>query len=336
MNNIEIFSEPQIKKYTAIHAALTLISSVICLFFSPVCAAVCLILGILLFAEKIFFDKKKYAAIASLSSDIDRVLHGIDSVLLNSYTEGELSILSDEISKLTIRMREQNALLKQEKLKLANALADISHQLKTPLTSMNLIISILSERDLSRREQINYLRDMTELLSRTQWLIDVLLKISQLDAGVITMERKRADCAELIARAIKPLEIAAELKLVEIKTTVAAGAAFYGDIKWCAEALENILKNCIEHAPENSAVRISAAENPIYTEIVVSDSGSGISSEDLPNIFDRFYRSKINSAGYGIGLALAKQIIISNGGVIRAENSDKGGAVFRIIINKAN
>ena len=117
MNNIEIFSEPQIKKYTAIHAALTFISSVICLFFSPVCAAVCLVLGILLFAEKIFFDKKKYAAIASLSSDIDRVLHGIDSVLLNSYTEGELSILSDEISKLTIRMREQNALLKQEKLK---------------------------------------------------------------------------------------------------------------------------------------------------------------------------------------------------------------------------
>lgn len=272
---------------------------------------------------------KRYKRIALLSADLDRILHGDNRISLESYAEGELAILQSEIYKMTVRLREQQQRLKEDKIYLADSIADISHQIRTPLTSINLLISLMSEPDITDERRGELSRELYTLLSRIDWLITTLLKISKLDAGTVKFKKESITLEELIGRSAAPVMVPMELKGQRFK--YAAKGDFSGDISWTVEALTNIIKNCMEHTPDGGRVEIEAQENPLYTEITVSDSGSGIAEEDLPHIFERFYKGKnSDDKSFGIGLALARMIVTSQNGTLKAENKPDRGAKFTL------
>lgn len=278
----------------------------------------------------LMFTKARYKRIAQLSDQIDLVLHNADHLLIGESSEGELSILHSEITKMTLRIREQNDALKKEKEHLAESMADIAHQLRTPLTSVNLILSLLENMpDEKQREAM--IRETKELLVQMDWLLTSLLKLSRLDAGIVVFQRDSIDVHTLISSAVHPFFISMELHNITLRADRPTGIFIQGDSGWLCEAIQNILKNCIDSIGDNGEIVITCEDNPLFTEIAIRDSGAGFAKEDLPHLFDRFYRGKhAEATGYGIGLALCKTIITRQGGTITAKNHPQGGAIFSI------
>lgn len=277
----------------------------------------------------------RYKRIYDLSADINRILHGNDMNLsFDKYHEGELAVLQSEIHKMTMRLREQRWQLEDDKRYLANALADISHQVRTPLTSINLLVGLLSEPNIPDERRRKLTHELLDLLLRIDWLITTLLKISKLDAGTVRFQQETISLNELIRKATDSLLIPIEIK--EQNLYINANGNFTGDVSWTVEAISNIVKNCVEHTPNGGEIRIEAGENSLFAEIVISDSGSGIAQEDLPHIFERFYKSKnAGDKNFGIGLSLTRMIIINQNGVIKAENNAAKGALFTIRFYKS-
>jgi signal transduction histidine kinase len=276
------------------------------------------------------FTKARYKSIARISDQIDLVLHNADHLYIGESDEGELSILHSEITKMMLRIREQNDALRKEKEHLADSLADIAHQLRTPLTSANLILSLLANSpDENQRKA--FVHETEDLLMRMDWLITSLLKLSRLDAGIVVLKSEQIDVNNLIDAALRPFQILKEVHNIDVQVDAPKGMMIQGDAGWLAEAIQNILKNCIESAGEKGKIEIVCRDNPLFTEITIHDSGTGFEKEDLPCLFDRFYRGKNqNTTGYGIGLALCKMLITRQGGAITAKNHPQGGAIFAI------
>lgn len=276
------------------------------------------------------FTKARYKSIARISDQIDLVLHNVEHLFISDSEEGELSILSSEIQKMTLRIREQNDTLKKEKEHLADSLADIAHQLRTPLTSVNLILSLLANSS-DEKERKAFVRETEELLVKMDWLLTSLLKLSRLDAGVVAFQCQQVDVREMVSAAVRPLAISMELRTIDLTVDVPEGMVIKGDAGWLSEALQNIIKNCMESTGEGGKIEIHCAENPLFAEITIHDSGKGFEKEDLSHLFDRFYRgNNENAAGYGIGLALCKMILTRQDGTITAKNHPQGGASFII------
>ena len=272
---------------------------------------------------------KRYQRISSLADDINQVLHGDSSIDFDNYSEGELSILHSEIYKMTVRLREQQQKLINDKKYLADSLADISHQIRTPLTSINLLVERLSASGLTDECRHQLTNELYELLDRIDWLITTLLKISKLDAGTVSFNKETVSLETLINKSCSPLLIPMELRGQEL--ILRAEGNFYGDPAWTSEAVGNIVKNCMEHTPEGGRIEINAAENALYSEIVIKDNGTGISPEDLPRIFERFYKGKDSDGkSFGIGLALSRMIIAGQKGTVKAENRKNAGAMFTL------
>ncbi|WP_342759606.1 HAMP domain-containing sensor histidine kinase [Kineothrix sedimenti] len=277
------------------------------------------------------FTTKRYKAISSLSNQVDSILHSRQRTNFAPDKEGELALLSSEIYKMTMRLQEQTELLQKEKSHLSSSIADISHQIRTPLTSIRMLVPRLGRKELQPEQRSEYIREIVSLLTRIEWLIAALLKIAQLESGVVAFEQTPIKVKELIQKSLAPLEILLEIKDIALEITIADNVCFKGDFFWSMEAIGNILKNCLEHIPENGAVKITASENPLYTEIIISDTGSGIAIEDLPHLFERFYKGKNSGPGnMGIGLALSRMIISRQNGTIKAQNSNPYGAEFHI------
>jgi signal transduction histidine kinase len=276
------------------------------------------------------FTKARYKSIAHISDQIDLVLHNADHLYIGESDEGELSILQSEITKMTLRIREQNDILKKEKEHLADSLADIAHQLRTPLTSVNLILSLL-ENNHDENERKALIRETKELFVQMDWLLTSLLKLSRLDAGIVVFQSEQIDVNSLINAALHPFLISMELHDIALQIDVPKGIIIQGDSGWLSEAIQNILKNCMESVGDNGKIEIVCTDNPLFTEIAIHDSGAGFEKEDLCCLFDRFYRGKnSNATGYGVGLALCKMIITRQGGTITAKNHPQGGALFVI------
>lgn len=276
------------------------------------------------------FTKARYKSIAQISDQIDLVLHNADHLFIGESDEGELSILQSEITKMTLRIREQNDTLKKEKKHLADSLADIAHQLRTPLTSVNLILSLL-ENNPDENERKALIRETKELFDQMDWLLTSLLKLSRLDAGIVVFQKEQINVSTLINAALHPFLIQMELHNIALQVNVPGGIMINGDSCWLSEAIQNILKNCMESAGDNGKIEIICEDNPLFTKITIHDSGAGFEKEDLPFLFERFYRGKnAGTTGYGIGLALCKSIITRQGGTITAKNHPHGGAIFAI------
>lgn len=282
--------------------------------------AVCLLFGALHFS----FAWLRYRKIQQLSDALDALLVSGKPLPIRKYNEGELSILSNQIQKMTLRLTEAADNLQSDKRYLADSLADISHQLRTPLTAMNLTAALLSAPELteeSRQEQVMALKN---LLHRTQWLVEALLKLSKLDAGTVTLTKEAVSVRKLIERAAAPLAIPMDLRNQQL--VIHCGQeCFTGDLVWTGEALGNILKNCTEHTPEGGSITVTVQETALYTQIEVEDTGSGFSPGDIPHLFERFYKGT-NAAenSYGIGLALARTIISAQNGTVQAMNGEQG------------
>ncbi|MCH5200297.1 MAG: HAMP domain-containing histidine kinase [Oscillospiraceae bacterium] len=272
---------------------------------------------------------RRYQSLSRLAAELDRILHGNENIDLERFSEGELSILQSEIYKMTVTLKEQSQKLREDKIFLADSIADISHQIRTPLTSMNIMLSLLAEADIDQERRQELIRELYGLLSGIDRLINMLLKMSRLDAGAVQFKKETISLNELIRTAVKPLLVSLELKGQSFEAQTEG--EFCGDAAWTCEAIGNIVKNCVEHTPEGGKITIAASENALYSEIIVSDNGNGIDKEDLPNIFKRFYKGKSSGAdSFGIGLALAKMIVTGQNGTIKAENAAKGGAMFTV------
>ena len=295
------------------------------------------ITSVTLILIRLLADIRRYRRIADLSDSIDKILHGAEDVKFEEYKEGEVAILSSEIHKLVIRLREQASQLLADKRFLSDSIADIAHQLRTPLTSMNIVVDMFSDAELSDEKRFDLLAEMMQSLNRIEWLINTLLKMSKIDADTVFFEQKEYNVRQMLAKAAGPLAVPLDINGVALRMYVPENAVIRGDMMWTSEAFGNILKNCMEHTPDGGKITVRGTKNPLYSEIVITDSGSGISSEDLPHIFERFYkgRSSEDKGGFGIGLALARMIVTEQNGTIKADNSSDGGAVFSIRLYEA-
>ena len=322
------WKNPELKRELLICGAAALLSAGLGLLISPLCALSILGTGLVFTLLHLVFVRRRYREIAALSRSIDRILHGQDQ-LLDDNAEGELAILRSEIGKMTLRLRESADRLQADKLELTRAIADISHQLRTPLTSMNLTVSLLADAS-EETQHLRLTRELKRSLERIDWLVETLLKLSRLDAGVVVFEPETVTAAELIERSVRNLRIAMELR-GQTLIQEPEDAVLSVDPAWTAEALGNLVKNCVEHTPEGGTVRVTARQTPIFTELCVCDTGPGFDPEELPRIFERFYRGKhADENSIGIGLALARQIVTAQNGTIRAGNNPEGGAKFTI------
>lgn len=323
--------DPDVRMQFLLHLLLTLAAFIACLFLSVPAAFILLLCSLLLLGMELCFHAKRMKSVTHLCDQVDEILHGAEHAAFSEFREGELSILASEIHKMTVRLREQNAKLSHEQQFMKEAMEDISHQLRTPLTSMMLVLGMMRDPELSPRQRMEYYQELYGLLTRMQWLIETMLTISRLEAGAVRFQTVTVPCRKLITAALEPLSIAMELKNIAVDITVLGDPHFQGDMQYCTEALGNLLKNCMEHTPQDGSISIKASENTIYTEILVTDSGNGIAEKDLPHIFERFYRSsEFAKNGYGIGLAFARNVIAAQNGSLQVRNAVPHGAQFEM------
>ena len=302
----------------------TAILTLIGLSLSVAAGALILISGLVPIAIHLSTEYYRYKKLQKLSSDLDRLLISGTPLPIREYSEGELSILANQIQKMTLRLTESAEAIKSDKVYLADSLADISHQLRTPLTSMTLTTSMLREPNLSDERRMELTGELRRLLTRTDWLVETLLKLSKLDAGTVKLTQQKISVRKLIDRAAAPIAIPMDLRnqrlIIHCKEE-----AFTGDPIWTAEAIGNILKNCMEHTPEGGTITITAQETALYTQIEVEDTGAGFDVKDIPHLFERFYKgSNASETSYGIGLALARTVITAQNGTVQATNGSNG------------
>jgi len=296
-----------------------------------VTSAVVFLTGIVFGILHFFSTWIRYRRIALMSRNLDEILHDDSIALLQECEEGELAILYSQLGKLVRRFRQQNSDLRKDRILLADSLADISHQIKTPLTSIHLLLRFLEEENITLERRCEISREIMVLLERINWLVYALLKMSRLDAGVAVMKTEKVSVKELAGKAYELVAVTMDIRDIQWSTQIAPDASFWGDLSWSVEAVSNIIKNALEHVPDGGNISLTGEENAIYTEIRIEDNGTGIAAEDLPHLFERFYRGKENdNQSIGIGLSLAKKIIIGQNGIIDVKNREQGGAVFRI------
>ena len=283
--------------------------------------------GAVLTCVSVYFTRRRYADIEALNSYLVRVLAGEENQSILDQKEGELSLLKTNIYKTTSTLYYQKEFLSKDKAALADAIADISHQLKTPLTSM-IVMNDLLKTEEDNEKRIEFLNTQSNQLDRMSWLIQTLLKLSKIDAGTITMKPEEIKANELIKEVIKPFEIQMDLKNITYSQND-SDMTFKCDKNWTIEALQNIVKNCIEHMDNGGSLVINVSDTNIFRQIEIKDTGCGILDEDLPHIFERFYKGKnAGKDSVGIGLALSKSIITSQHGDIIVESKEGEGTTF--------
>ncbi|MEG0919643.1 MAG: HAMP domain-containing sensor histidine kinase [Anaerovoracaceae bacterium] len=322
-------------KEVRIHIGLLLILTVVTTTIGAVnslyCGFIVFITAVIFSFASIMMTKYRYDKIASLTEVIDMILHSDEEVLLGDTAEGELAVLESEIKKMTMSLRESAFLLQKEKVNLTDSIADIAHQLRTPLTTINMVMSFLRKADLTLEERFKYINDINHHLNRVDWLISSLLKISKIEAGTAVFKREKVDVSMVIAKAIEPLMVPLEIRDQLFDFQGFGRETYYGDFNWSVEAFSNIIKNCSEHTQAGGHIQVRAKENVLYTEIIIEDDGSGIDPKDLPHLFERFYRGKASSeSSVGIGLALTRMIVQNQNGSIKVENRKTKGSRFII------
>lgn len=316
----------QITAQSLILAALT----AAVFFLDALCGLLVLAGSLAVILTELYFLRKRYRVIADLAEALRRICAGDSELDVRDNEEGECSILKSEIYKVTRILIEQGQLYKNDQERLADAIADISHQLKTPLTSLMLMADLLRRENLEAEQRQTFAARIQSQLQRMEWLLSSLLKMAKIDAGTAVFAQERVCMAELVRRAAEPVLIPMEIKNQTLRVEGDAEAGFTGDISWTTEAVVNVLKNCVEHTPEGGRLFVSYSENPMFSELVVEDNGGGIPKEDLPYIFQRFYRGKnAGKDSAGIGLAMAASIVRRQRGELLASSREGEGSTFR-------
>lgn len=287
-----------------------------------------LILSIIFFKYNHSESKK----INEITKYIEEINRGNYKLNIEENTEDELSILKNELYKITIMLKEVAENSQKDKTTLKDSLSDISHQIKTPITSILIMLdNILSDENMPEDIKKDFIKDIKREIVNIKFLVESILKLSKIDSNSIKFIKKEVLIKDIINEAVKNVSMLSELKNIEIIVSGDDSIKTICDLKWQVEAITNILKNCIEHSYENRKIYINYNQNNMYTELKIEDNGTGIDAKDLPHIFERFYKGKNSSSdSVGIGLALSKSIIESNNGYIQVDSKLNKGTTFII------
>lgn len=275
------------------------------------------------------YQRSRSRKISLLGSYVDRVSHGDYALDLWDNEAEELSGLKNELYKLTVLYREQAELAQRSKIALADWVADISHQLKTPLTSVVVLAdNLMEDPNMDPAVRQKFLQEISRQLMGMKWLVLTMLKLSRLDAGVVELQKEQISLWNIAEPVLRNLELMAEWKEIEFEVKPKEKEGDFriqGDAKWLEEALQNVVKNALEHSPQGGKVELAFEENDVYVQVSVKDQGEGISETDQKHLFERFYRaSKTENENAGLGLALAKMIVEKHNGYISVDSSEAG------------
>ncbi|MDD6567579.1 MAG: HAMP domain-containing sensor histidine kinase [Eubacteriales bacterium] len=313
---------------------ITAILSIICFIINVWAGAFCLVLGIALTGVYFYNIKKRNDKINELNNYLSLMCSGNFDLDIMDNSEGEMSILKNNLYKIMTLLKTQNEQLNTDKLYLADSLADISHQLKTPLTSM-MVMSDLLKDEKNEDKQNEFLSIIEVQLDKMKWLITNLLKISKLDAGTTEFKHEKFNISPVLEKSLKPFYVTCDIREIEIDNEI-NDFEFVGDDNWTGEAIENIIKNCIEHTENNGTIKFFSERTNVYNSLFIQDNGCGIAKEDLPHIFERFYHGKNSSSeSVGIGLALAKTVLEKEKGDIIVNSELGKGSIFELRFYKA-
>ena len=283
-----------------------------------------LVFFLVVFKDKIVYKKN----IRKLTKYFNSINLGNYDIDINDNKENELSILKNEIYKTTIMLKEQASNSQKDKYALKESLEDISHQLKTPLTAITIMLDNVTSDNIDNKVKMRFLSDIKKEVSNINFLVQNLLKLSRFDVNVITYNISLNKLEDIICESLNNLSSLSDLKNVKIKHIKNESVMLKCDYKWEVEAITNIIKNCIEHT-ENGTVKISYNDCKTYIKLVIEDNGVGINKEDIAHIFERFYKGANSSKdSVGIGLSLSLSIIEKDNGKIDVES--KNGTTFTI------
>lgn len=293
--------------------------------------SVCIAFGLAFIVIFLLYLKMQKQQTMEIAKRIERINLGDYSLQIDENSEDELSLLDNQIYRTTVKFREQAENSNKDKENLQKSLSDISHQLKTPLTSIIVMVdNILDDDDMPLEIRREFLNDIKHNTNTISFLVQSLLKLSKLDAEAVKFRYEQVEVKSIVDECIKNTAVMAEILGVRLETDCNDIIFLNCDKKWLCEAVTNIIKNCIEHS-QNGNIKITADQNKLYTKISIKDNGSGITKEDLPHIFERFYKGKNSSDdSVGIGLSLAKTIIEKQGGYISVSSELNKGSEFVI------
>lgn len=269
---------------------------------------ICLVSCGALLAIFCLYTRNQTREIRRLSDYLTTLVNGTAPLLVPANNqEGELSLLENNIYKTARKLQTQAELMQKDKTYLADALADVSHQLKTPITSMTVMTDLLLEEDLPAEKRLEFLKGISAQLEKMQWMITTLLKISKFDAGTAVLHKEPVELAAVVEQALAPFIIQAELRQMTLAV------------------------DCLEHMDNGGTLRLTGTQTALYCQLVIADDGCGIEKEDLPHIFERFYKGKNAGAdSVGIGLALSKSVLNRENATVEVQSTVGVGTTFTI------
>ncbi len=290
------------------------------------------IIYLVLLTINFVFIYNMYQRIKKIDQYMNNILNDDYSLDIKEYCEGDISNLKNDVYKMTVKLKEQSELLLKDKKYLEETLEDISHQIKTPLTSMYMINDILgNEKNEKIRKE--FLIKNKNQIERIEWLVISLLKMSRLDSGTVKLKKEKIKVKDLINKAIEPIKVSLDLKAIDLELNLSNDIVLV-DVNWTKEAILNIIKNACEHTKDK--IIITSKNNPLYTGIKITDNGKGIAKKDLKHIFERFYKGSDSKDSIGIGLNMSKKIINLENGIIEVETKENLGSTFIIKLYKNN
>ncbi len=274
----------------------------------------------------LIYIKNKDKDIKDITKYIEEINKGNYELKINSISEDELSILKNEIYKTTIKLKEAYINTNNDKLSIKKSLEDISHQLKTPLTSILIMLdNLIDDPNMDINTRQDFITDIKRQVVNINFLVQNLLKLSKFDSNTIHFIKENNKLSNILKEAIKNVSTLCDLKDIKIIINGDDESTIYSDFKWEVEALTNILKNSIEHTKDKKEILVDYNTNNVYSIIKIKDYGVGIAHDDLKHIFERFYKGKNSSPdSIGIGLSLAKAIINEDNGIISVESNSNG------------
>ena len=268
----------------------------------------------------VYLESKRKREIKKIDQYLFSLLSQDIEVNLKDFQSGELASLQNDLMKVTSRLKNALEISTKDKVELSKTLADISHQLKTPLTSLLILNDNLSSFSIDEKNRKDFLKKQEQIILHMKSLIITLLKVSQIESGMTPLKKENIVLSELFSYVLEQLDLLLVAKNITIKMNVSSDVKIVGDFNWLGEAFLNILKNACEHSKENGIVELSVKENPMYTEVSITDYGEGISKKDLKHIFDRFYKSSSDKESIGIGLNLTKSILSRSNATIACKS----------------
>lgn len=321
----------EVQIFIGIVTGLFILAVIVTAQISSLAAIVVAGIGFLILLVCILYSAWRYRALAKLAEDVKRINSGDYTLDLRDHKEGELSALKSDIAKMASNLTSKQAKTELDRQDLSKAIADISHQIKTPLTSLMMLTEFMADEALESEQRTSFFDSSMMQLERLHWLVQALLKLAKLDAGTVEFKKENVFVGEVLSSAMASLLVPIDALEIQIRQFGNKEIYLTCDFNWTVEAVTNVLKNAIEHSPKGAAIDISYEDNPLFTEISIKDFGAGIPKEELAYIFQRFYKGKESSeSSVGIGLNLANSIVTLQNGSIDVKSSKGSGTTFTL------